>query len=184
MLPSSRLLLLCTAGFAVEPEIEIATEIMSKNKYYVIQQSQTHGKGAFATRKIRSGTRIAEYTGEIISDEEADRRYPDDENVPHHTFLFAVGWGKTIDAAVNGGDARYINHSCDPNCEAHMVNRRIFIDSIKTIQPGEELFYDYQYARTGESDAEAKRLFPCWCGSANCRGTIMAPRPKKRRKRR
>src|SRR6188474_2143687 len=96
-----------------------------KKQYYRIAPSTVVGQGAFATRKIRSGTRIAEYTGEIISDEESDRRYPDDDNGLHHTFLFAVGWGKTIDAGVNGGDARFINHSCDPNCEAHMEKRRI-----------------------------------------------------------
>ncbi len=155
----------------------------AKKRYYRIAPSTVVGQGAFATRKIRSGTRVAEYTGEVISDEESDRRYPDDDVVSHHTFLFAVGWGKTIDASVNGGDARYINHSCDPNCEAHMEKRRIFIDAIRTIQPGEELFYDYQYARSGESDAEARRKFPCHCGSANCRGTIMAPLPKRRKNR-
>jgi SET domain-containing protein len=152
---------------------------MSK-RYFRIGTSTIQGRGAFATRKIRSGTRVAEYTGEVITDEEADRRYPDDDTVAHHTFLFAVGWGKTIDASVNGGEARYINHSCDPNCEAHMEKRRIFIDAIRTIQPGEELFYDYQYHRDGESDAEARRKFPCHCGSPKCRGTIMAPLARRR----
>jgi SET domain-containing protein len=153
----------------------------SKTPYYKIKKSPIAGKGAFATRKIRSGTRVAEYVGEIISDAEADRRYPDNDDVAHHTFLFSVGWGKCVDASVNGGDARFINHSCDPNCEATIEKRRVFIDAIRTIQPGEELFYDYQYERGRESDATARRKYPCHCGSEKCRGTIMAAKKKKRR---
>jgi SET domain-containing protein len=151
-----------------------------KKKYYEIRKSRIAGRGAFATTRIRKGTRVAEYTGEVITDDESDTRYPDDDDVSHHTFLFAVGWGKVIDAGVNGGDARYINHSCDPNCEATIEKRRVFIDAVRTIQPGEELYYDYQYARDGESDASARRKYPCLCGSAKCRGTIMAAAKKKR----
>ena len=160
-----------------------AEEMAPKKNYYEIRRSPIAGRGAFAIKKIRSGTRVAEYTGEIISDDEADRRYPDDESSAHHTFLFAIGWGKCVDASVNGGDAKYINHSCDPNCEAVVEKRRIYIDAVRTIHPGEELFYDYQYARDGESDAAARRKYPCRCGAENCRGTIMAARKKTRRRR-
>jgi hypothetical protein len=151
-----------------------------RQKYYTIRQSPIAGRGAFAIRKIRAGTRVAEYTGETITDAEGDRRYPDDETTSHHTFLFDIGWGKCVDAAVNGGDARYINHSCDPNCEAVVEKRRIFIDAVRTIYPGEEIFYDYQYARDNESEAEARRRYPCRCGAGDCRGTIMLPLRKKR----
>jgi SET domain-containing protein len=157
---------------------------LPKKKYYEIRNSRIAGRGAFATHKIRQGTRVAEYTGEVITDAESDIRYPDDDSGNHHTFLFAIGWGKVIDAGADGGDARFINHSCDPNCEATIEKRRVFIDAIRTIQPGEELFYDYQYARDGESDASAKRKYPCVCGSDNCRGSIMAPAPKKRKTKR
>jgi SET domain-containing protein len=152
------------------------------SKYYEIRRSPIAGRGAFAIRRIRKGTRIAEYTGEVISDAESDERYPDDDGAPHHTFLFDIGWGKNVDATVNGGDAKYINHSCDPNCEAVVEKRRIYIDAIRTIHPGEEIFYDYQYARDGESDEEARRKYPCQCGAENCRGTIMVAAKKKRKK--
>jgi hypothetical protein len=150
----------------------------SRNPYFEIRRSRIQGRGAFARRKIRKGTRIIEYTGERVSHEEADRRYDDEHMARHHTFLFTLDKKTCLDAAVNGNDARYINHSCDPNCEAVIDDGRIWIEALRTIAPGEELVYDYQYER--EDDADEK-LYPCRCGSANCRGTILAPRPRTKR---
>jgi uncharacterized protein len=143
---------------------------------FELRTSPIQGVGAFALTKIRKGTRIIEYIGEIITDEEADRRYDDESQERHHTFLFALDNGFCIDAAFGGNDARFINHSCDPNCEAMDVKGKIWIEAIRTIQPGEELAYDYAYERDGEHDAEWEKLYVCHCGAANCRGTILAPK--------
>ena len=156
----------------------------TKEPLFELRRSAIQGRGAFALRRIRKGTRIIEYTGEIISNEEADRRYDDDSMRRHHTFLFSLDDGTCIDAAVGGNDARFINHSCDPNCEAVDVKGRIFIEAIRTIEPGEELVYDYAYERDGENDERWEQLYVCRCGAPNCRGTILAPpsEPKKEAK--
>jgi hypothetical protein len=139
---------------------------------FVVKRSRIHGKGVFATRRIPKGTRLIEYKGERISWEEADRRY-DDSIQPHHTFLFAVDDDVVIDAGVRGNDARWINHSCDPNCEAVDEDGRIFIETIRDIAPGEELTYDYSYILDEPHTAAVKARYPCRCGSPRCRGTIL-----------
>jgi SET domain-containing protein len=147
---------------------------------FVLRRSRIQGRGAFATRFIRKGTRIVEYRGELIDSDEADRRYDDDAMGRHHTFLFAIDKEMSIDGAVNGNEAAFINHSCDPNCEAVADGRRIFIHAIRSIAAGDELTYDYRYARQDTTDEEAKLLYPCRCGAKKCRGTILAP-PKRPR---
>src|SRR5574340_579991 len=144
--------------------------------WFEIRRSAIQGMGAFAVRRIRAGTRLIEYTGERVSHAEADRRYDDGSMERHHTFLFTVDRRTVIDAAVNGNDARFINHSCDPNCEAVIDGGRIFIESIRTIHPGEELAYDYQYEREDDASEEDEARYACRCGARNCRGTILAPR--------
>jgi SET domain-containing protein len=152
--------------------------------YFEIRRSGIQGRGAFAVRPIRKGTRIIEYTGERISQDEGDRRYVDDEMGRHHTFLFDLDDGTVVDGAVGGSDARFINHSCDPNCETIIEGTRIFVDAIRTIRPGEELVYDYKYERTSDHTEEDEKLYMCRCGAESCRGTILAPpKPKKKRKR-
>jgi len=153
---------------------------------YVVRNSPIHGRGVFATRYIRKGTRILEYTGQRISNKEADRRYDDTRMKRHHTFLFTLDSKTVIDGAISAGgsDASYINHSCDPNCEAIITDKKIFIHALRGIEPGAELAYDYQYERTGKNDAELEKFYFCRCGSENCRGTIMKPPRTKARKRR
>ena len=148
---------------------------------YVVRDSHIHGRGVFAARRIRKGTRIVEYTGERISNKEADRRYDDTRMKRHHTFLFTLDNKTVIDGAIKtgGGDASFINHSCEPNCEAVITDRKIFIHALHTIEPGEELAYDYQYERTGKNDAELEKFYVCKCGAPNCRGSIMKPAKKK-----
>lgn len=154
-----------------------------RNPCFSLRRSKIQGRGAFATRPIRKGTRIIEYEGERVSNEEADRRYDDEAMGRHHTFLFSIDDDTSIDGNVNGNDSAFINHSCDPNCEAVAEDGRIFIHAIRAIPTGGELTYDYRYARQGTSDKEAREIYPCHCGSPNCRGTILAPRePKKKAK--
>jgi SET domain-containing protein len=152
-----------------------------KEQPFALRKSAIQGTGAFATRTIRKGQRIIEYTGEHIDNDEADRRYDDEKMKRHHTFLFIVDDKEIIDGAVNGNDSRFINHSCDPNAEAVIEGKRIFIYALRTIRPGEEIAYDYQYERTDDHTEEDEKFYKCLCGSPNCRGSILAP-PKKKRK--
>jgi SET domain-containing protein len=142
---------------------------------FELRQSPIQGKGAFATRRIRKGARIIEYTGERITQDEADKRYDDEAMARHHTFLFTLDEKTVIDAAVEGNEARFINHSCDPNCQALIEDDRIFIYALKDISPGEELCYDYAYERVEGMDEESEELYVCRCGAKDCRGTILAP---------
>jgi SET domain-containing protein len=143
---------------------------------FVLRPSRLQGRGAFATAPIRKGRRIIEYTGERITHAEADRRYDDKAMARHHTFLMTIDRRWVIDAAVGGNEARYINHSCDPNCEIVVRRGRVFIDALRDIRKGEELTYDYAYEREEGDDAIAETRYPCRCGAPGCRGTILAPR--------
>lgn len=141
---------------------------------FALRKSAIAGRGAFATRRIPKGACIIEYRGERIGQDEADRRYPEDPNQPHHTFLFTLDEDTVIDAAVKGNAARFINHSCDPNCEAVIEDGRIWIYALKNIPEGAELLYDYQFILDEPHTPAAKRRYPCHCGAKNCRGTILA----------
>ena len=132
------------------------------------------GLGAFAIMPIAPGTRLIEYAGERLTPSEADARYPDVVGERHHTFLFAIDDDIVIDAAVNGNEARFINHACDPNCDAVIDGQRIWIDAIREIAIGEELAYDYAYVLDERHSPAAKRRFPCHCDASTCRGTILA----------
>jgi uncharacterized protein len=138
-----------------------------------VRPSGIQGLGVFAGQPIAAGTRIIEYTGEVISDAEGDARYDDESMARHHTFLMALDDGRCIDAAVGGNDARFINHSCEPNCETVEVNGRVWIESVRPIAAGEELSYDYKYDRSDDDD---ETFYRCRCGAPTCRGTILAPR--------
>ena len=145
------------------------------NPYFEVRKSPIQGKGVFAVRRIRKGTRVAEYEGEHISSREAMRRYDDLSMKRHHTFLFDLDGKTCIDGAVGGNDSRFINHSCEPNCEAVQEGRRIFVVALQTIEPDEELTYDYRYVVEGPIDATLRRLYACRCGTPSCRGTIVQP---------
>jgi SET domain-containing protein len=154
----------------------------------VVRPSSIHGSGVYAAKGIKRDTRIIEYVGEIISSKEADRRYDDEAMKVHHTFLFYLDEDRCIDAAKGGNESRFINHSCRPNCVAHMKRGRIYIYALKNIRKGDELTYDYNYTREGEYDPSWEKLYACRCGATNCRGTILQPeeapaaRPKPKRK--
>lgn len=145
----------------------------SDDQPFVIRRSRIQGRGGYARRDIRKGERIIEYVGERITQSEADRRYEDEAMGRHHTFLFNVNRRTTIDAAVNGNDARFLNHSCDPNCESIDEKGRIYIEAIRNIRKGDELTYDYAYARDKDTTEEDEQRYVCRCGAANCRGTIL-----------
>lgn len=136
--------------------------------------------GAFARMAIRKGTRVIEYAGERITPEEADARYDDDQNPLGRVLLFTVDRRTLIDAGRGGNESRFINHSCNPNCESLVEDGRVFIKATRKISSGEELTYDYHLERERLTASEARRRYPCHCGSAGCRGTLLDP-PKRRR---
>lgn len=152
----------------------MSRRVQSPGALFEVRPSDIHGLGAFAIRPIPAGTRIIEYAGARITPAEADARYPEPPGTVHHTNLFAIDDDIVIDANVDGNDARYINHSCDPNCDAVVDDERIWIDAIRDIEQGEELAYDYAFILPERHTPAAKRRYPCHCGSASCRGTILA----------
>jgi SET domain-containing protein len=140
----------------------------------VVRMSKTHGRGAFATRTIRKGECIIEYRGVRSSYDTACERPLTDPNDPYHTFMFELSDGRVIDAAVRGNDARWINHSCDPNCEPFEHDDfRVFIHARRTIRAGEELSYDYKLVPSGKVSKRERKAMACRCGASKCRGTML-----------
>jgi hypothetical protein len=162
----------------------MSTEAEAASALFEVRQSTVHGLGAFALCSIPKGTRIVEYLGQRITHREADQRYEDHDENDNHTFLFIVDKRTVIDAGVDGNDARFINHSCDPNCESVIEKRRVFIEAVRDIAPGEELAYDYQIGRERGDPPNVDEIYACRCGAAKCRGTMLWPpkRPRKKRK--
>jgi len=140
------------------------------------RRSGVHGNGVFAVQDIAEGETLIEYKGEIISWKEALRRHPHDPTQPQHTFYFHVDDDRVIDGNVDGNASRWINHSCEPNCEADEQNGRVFIKALRNIAAGEELSYDYGLIIDEPYTKKLLSEFPCWCGSADCRGTLLAPK--------
>jgi uncharacterized protein len=146
----------------------------------VVRHSKVHGNGVFATRKIPAGELVIEYQGERITQREADKRSGADPENPFHTFFFSLENGKLIDGGVDGNDSRWINHSCEPNCEAREEDGRVFIHALRDIRRGEELNYDYGLIVSERHTPAVKRSYGCRCGSPKCRGTMLAPKRKTR----
>jgi len=140
---------------------------------FAVRRSSIHGRGVFALMAIRKGSRLLEYKGERISHEEADERYADEHEHSPHTMLFAVDDEVVIDATHAGNSARWINHSCAPNCETVDEDGRIFVETLRNIRPGEELTYDYNLILDEPHTPAVKRAHPCFCGVRRCRGTIL-----------
>ena len=133
-----------------------------------VSASPVHGRGVYAGDFIKKGTRIIEYTG---------KRMPDQNNANDddgsHTFYFGLDNGLVIDPRIGGNEARWINHSCAPNCEAIEEKDRIFIYALRNIEPGEELFYDYALEIEEPITEEAKQRYACFCRQPGCRGTML-----------
>jgi len=147
---------------------------MKSQPYYVVRNSKIHGKGVFAKRPIRKGTKVIEYTGPIVSIEEADAIGTTTVAGHTHTMLFTIDDEHVIDGNA-GGNAKYINHSCDPNCEAIQYDDdTIFIESLKSIPKGQEITYDYHLEVPGKITDKVKKEYACFCGSPKCRGTQIA----------
>jgi uncharacterized protein len=157
-----------------------------KNKWILVRRSKVHGNGCFARRFIPKGTRIIEYVGDRITHKEADRRYVGADVNDNHTFLFIADRRTVIDATKGGNESRWINHSCDGNCESETEKGRVFVDATRDINKGEELGYDYQIGRDKNDPLNVDVIYACRCGSPKCRGTMLwpakRPKPRKRKK--
>lgn len=154
-----------------------------KKKKIEARLSQIHGNGVFAIEAISKGERIIRYKGTLRSHDEVDAEYGDlDED--GHTFLFTLNDDYVVDANVGGNIARWINHSCDPNCEATIEehekgNRRkdkVFIEAMRGIRPGEELTYNYGITLDERHTPRLKKLWGCSCGAKRCTGTMLQPK--------
>lgn len=152
-----------------------ATPAKSRRPRIIVRTSRIHGRGVYAGRPLKKGERIIEYKGERITWREADRRPPSDPDDPNHTFFFALSDGRhVIDANVDGNAARWINHSCAPNCETSETDDgRVFIEALRDIRPGEELFYDYGLIIDERITPRLKAQYRCLCGAPRCRGTML-----------
>jgi len=160
-----------------KPEKTSATRPAEKPRHRIeVRQSGIHGKGVFALRPLAAGERIVEYKGKVITWKQALRRHPHDPDDPNHTFYFHIDDKHVIDGGDHGNAARWINHACDPNCEADENGARVWIRALRDIPAGEELHYDYGLVIEGRHTAKLKKEFECRCGGPHCRRTMLAPK--------
>lgn len=156
----------------------------ASESWHLVKQSTLHGTGVFAARDIPAGTQIIEYKGKRITAEQADAKHPVNPDDPFHTFFFSLSSGKIIDGGEKGNDARWINHSCGPNCEAQesASGKKVYIVALQDIPAGDELFYDYGLIMEGRITKTLRRQYQCLCGKEGCRGTMLALPKKKTEK--
>lgn len=144
-----------------------------------VGRSRIEGRGVFAKRKIPRGSRIVEYMGKRRP--AADLFVERTEGKPAHIYAFGIHDGSTvIDGALGGNDSRFINHSCEPNCEAYTFDDRVYIYANRDITRGEELTFDYQLrnAFAGKKKKSDAIDYACQCGAENCRGTMLGKKLK------
>ncbi|MEZ5464942.1 MAG: SET domain-containing protein-lysine N-methyltransferase [Lysobacteraceae bacterium] len=148
------------------------------------RNSPIHGNGVFATGDIPAGVKVARYKGKLLTHKQADKLYGGGSETGH-TFLFTLNDKYVIDANVDGNKARWINHSCDPNCQAVLVEDegnpagdKVIIESLRPIKAGEELTYNYGITLEEAHTARMKKIWACRCGSANCTGTMLQAKRK------
>jgi SET domain-containing protein len=139
------------------------TAVEAQTERIVFKASSIHGTGGFAKAKIAAGTPIIEYLGERITKAESLRRCEQ-----NNEFIFTLDSELDLDGNVAWNLARFINHSCAPNCDAELVNGRIWIVANRAIEAGEELTFNYGF------DLDDFRSYPCRCGSEQCVGFIVA----------
>ncbi|RSZ57928.1 SET domain-containing protein [Massilia atriviolacea] len=147
---------------------------------FEVRRSTIHGNGVFATRDIDPGEQIVEYTGERITADESAERAEAGGGPVNHTFFFSLADGMVIDGGRGGNDSRFINHSCEPNCEAQEDEGRVFIYALHPIMRDEELKYNYALIYEERHTPAVKKAFECRCGAPTCSGTMLAPKKRKR----
>jgi SET domain-containing protein len=159
---------------------KIPAKPLRQPRFLKVRPSRFHGLGVFTTRAVPAGMRLLEYLGERISHAEATERYYSASQPDAFVLLFTVNRSTVIDGGVGGRAARYVNHSCDPNCEADEDGGRIFITSVRDIPAGAELTYDYRMEAPQPLPRDWRRRYACHCGATRCRGTMLIrPRPRR-----
>jgi SET domain-containing protein len=148
--------------------------ITTSIRRFAVRRSSVHGRGVFALADIDADDEIVNYAGEVITAEVAQERYSEAAAESGHTFLFDRGDGTVIDGGRGGNSSRWINHGCDPNCEAIDYEGRIVIHARRAIHLGEELLIDYQLIVDKPRRAATRALYACRCGASSCRGTMLA----------
>jgi SET domain-containing protein len=144
-----------------------------------VGQSRIEGRGLFAKLRIPRGTRVIEYTGARVPIT-ACLMAPV-AVAPERVYRFRLSASTSIDATRGGSDARFVNHSCDPNCEAYVFDERVYFYAMRDITRGQELTLDYQLTpilQLPRSSARARAAYACRCGATACRGTMLAPRKR------
>jgi len=150
------------------------TRAPAQKKCYRVRHSAIHGRGVFAATPIAKGMQIIEYRGERTTWEIVCERPASDPDDPAHTFIFELSDGRVIDAGVRGSVARWINHSCAPNCKSFEDDDgRVFIEARRAIAPGEELTYDYRLSLDGRITRKIREEYACRCGTKRCRGSLL-----------
>ena len=152
-----------TSGNDANGAAHVAGAPSEGNEWLEVRHSQIHGSGGFARRAIPQGTRVIEYVGKWISKSESLQRC-----IAQNAYIFTLTEQFDLDGDVPWNPARFINHSCAPNCEAEQDENHIWIIALRDIAAGEELSFNYGY------DLEDYREHPCRCGAANCVGFIVA----------
>lgn len=147
---------------------------------FEVHRSPVHGNGVFARRRIAAGERIVEYEGRRIEWDEATERAGRSGQPVNYTLFFTLADGRVIDGGDQGNDARFINHSCEPNCEAYEEDERVFIHALRDIEEGEELNYNYALVYDGRHTPAIKKAFACRCGAPGCTGVMLAPKKRTR----
>lgn len=149
------------------------------------RRSKIHGTGVFAKSDIKKGEFIIEYKGKLRTHADVDAHYSEEDD-SGHTFIFTLNKIYVIDANIDGNDARWINHSCSPNCDSSHIENvggdlkkdRIIIEALRDIKAGEELSYNYGIRLSERHTQKLKKLWKCLCGSKNCTGTMLQPKRK------
>lgn len=162
---------------------KLEEEASKRSRYAELKKSSIHNKGLFAKKFIPRRTKIIEYTGEKITKKEAEKRAEEqyekgEQGIEGHVYIFELNKKYDIDGNKPGNIAKYINHSCNPNCETEIIDNHIWVIALRNIYPGEELTYNYGY------DVENFEDHPCYCGSDKCVGYIVEEKqwPKLRKK--
>ena len=153
----------------------MAKLISQINEFTFLGESHIHNKGVFASKEIPAGQKVLEYTGELISKEEGTKRENDSikrakkDPTVAGTYILEIDEVNDLDGDVEGNYAKYINHSCEPNCEFDIIGKKVWVNALRKINEGEELLLNHGF----EWNPKEFHKHPCRCGSPKCVGYIL-----------